>query len=102
LREILSEMNERLRLFEERPKHYDLRIAELARADERAGRLMAVQGVGPLAATALMAAVSDARQFRSGRELIAWLGLVPRQHSSGERVMLLGISNAATAICARY
>ena len=50
LREILSEMNERLRLFEERLKHYDLRIAELARADERAGRLMAVQGVGPLTA----------------------------------------------------
>ena len=92
LREILSEMNERLRLFEERLKHYDLRIAELARADERAGRLMAVQGVGPLTATALMAAMGDARQFRSGRELSAWLGLVPRQYSSGERVMLLGIS----------
>jgi transposase len=92
LREILSEMNERLRLFEERLKHYDLRIGELARTDERAGRLMAVQGVGPLTATALIAAVGDARQFRSGRELSAWLGLVPRQHSSGERVMLLGIS----------
>ena len=92
LREILSEMNERLRLFGERLKHYDLRIAELARTDERAGRLMAVQGVGPLTATALIAAVGDARQFRSGRELSAWLGLVPRQHSSGERVMLLGIS----------
>jgi transposase len=92
LREILSEMNERLRLFEERLKHYDLRIAELARTDERAGRLMAVQGVGPLTATALIAAVGDARQFRSGRELSAWLGLVPRQYSSGERVKLLGIS----------
>jgi len=92
LREILSEMNERLRLFEERLKHYDLQIAEFARTDERAGRLMAVQGVGPLTATALIAAVGDARQFRSGRELSAWLGLVPRQHSSGERVMLLGIS----------
>jgi len=57
LREILSEMNERLRLFEQRLKHYDLRIAELARADERAGRLMAVQGVSPLTATALIAAV---------------------------------------------
>ena len=53
---------------------------------------MAVQGVGPLTATALIAAVGDARQFRSGRELSAWLGLVPRQHSSGEWVMLLGIS----------
>jgi transposase len=92
LREILSEMSERLRLFEERLKRYDLRVAELARSDERAGRLMAVEGVGPLTATALIAAVGDARPFRSGRELSAWLGLVPRQHSSGERVMLLGIS----------
>jgi transposase len=92
LREILSEMSERLRLFEERLKRYDRRITELASRDERSGRLMAAPGVGPLTATALIAAVGDARQFRSGRELGAWLGLVPRQHSSGERVMLLGIS----------
>src|SRR5208282_601908 len=50
LREILSEMSERLRLFEERLKRYDRRITELARADERAVRLMAVEGVGPLTA----------------------------------------------------
>jgi transposase len=92
LREILSEMNERLRVFEDRLKGYDRRIEGLARQDERATRLMAVPGVGPLTATALVAAVGNARQFRSGRELSAWLGLVPRQHSSGERVMLLGIS----------
>jgi transposase len=92
LREILSEMNERLRLFEDRLKGYDRRIAGLAQQDERATRLIAVPGVGPLTATALVAATGNARQFRSGRELSAWLGLVPRQHSSGERVMLLGIS----------
>lgn len=85
-------MSERLRLFEERLKRYERRITELASRDERTGRLMAVPGVGPLTATAMIAAVGDARQFRSGRELGAWLGLVPRQHSSGERVMLLGIS----------
>jgi len=92
LRELLAEMSERLRLFEERLKRYDRRIAEFARADERAGRLMAVEGVGPLTATALIAAVGNARQFRSGRELSAWLGLVPRQYSSGGRSVLLGIS----------
>jgi transposase len=92
LREVLSEMNERLRLFEDRLKGYDRRIAGLAQQDERATRLIAVPGVGPLTATALVAATGNARQFRSGRELSAWLGLVPRQHSSGERVMLLGIS----------
>jgi len=92
LRELLTEMSERLRLFDERLKRYDQRIAEFARADERAARLMAVEGVGPLTATALIAAVGNARQFRSGRELSAWLGLVPRQHSSGGRSILLGIS----------
>ena len=92
LRELLAEMSERLRLFEERLKRYDQRIAEFARADERAGRLMAVEGVGPLTATVLIAAVGNGRQFRSGRELSAWLGLVPRQHSSGGRSVLLGIS----------
>jgi transposase len=53
---------------------------------------MAVGGISPLTATALIAAVGDARQFRSGREMSAWLGLVPRQHSSGERTKLLGVS----------
>jgi transposase len=60
-------MSERLRFIENRLKQYDLRIAEFPRA----GRLMAVEGVGPLAATALIAAVGNARQFRSGRELSA-------------------------------
>jgi transposase len=88
LRELLGEMSERLRFIENRLKQYDLRIAEFARA----GRLMAVEGVGPLTATALIAAVGNERQFRSGRELSAWLGLVPRQHSSGGRSVLLGIN----------
>jgi transposase len=92
LREILVEMGERLRWLEQRLKRYDLRIATLARGDERAARLMKVEGVGPLIATALIAAVGDARQFHRGRELTAWLGLVPRQHSSGGHTMLLGIS----------
>ena len=92
MRELLAEMSERLRLFEERLKGYDQRIAEFARTDQRAGRLMAVEGVGPLTATALIAAIGNARQFHSGRELSAWLGLVPRQHSSGGRTVLLGIS----------
>jgi transposase len=92
LRELLAEMSERLRWLEERLKRYDQRIAECAGTDERAGRLMAVEGVGPLIATALIAAIGDARQFHSGRDLSAWLGLVPRQHSSGGRSVLLGIS----------
>jgi len=92
LREALLEMSGRLHSFEERLERYDRQLGELARNDPRAGRLMTVPGVGPLIATALIAAVGDARQFKSGRELSAWLGLVPREHSSGERTILLGIS----------
>jgi len=93
LREMLVEMGKRLRWLEQRLKRYDLRIATLARGDERAARLMKVEGVGPLIATALIAAVGDARQqFHREGELNAWLGLVPRQHSSGGHTMLLGIS----------
>jgi transposase len=51
-----------------------------------------VPGIGPVIATALAAAVGDAEAFASGRHLAAWLGLVPRQHSSGGKERLLGIS----------
>jgi transposase len=60
--------------------------------DERCKRLAKIEGVGPLVATAVVAAVGNASEFKSGRELSAWLGLVPRQHSSGNRSLLLGIS----------
>jgi transposase len=85
-------LSERLRSFEQRLADYDQQILYFARRDARTVRLMAVPGVGPLIATALIAAVGDARQFKSGRQLSAWLGLVPREHSSGEREILLGFS----------
>ena len=53
---------------------------------------MAIPGVGPLTATAVVASVADARQFRSARQFAAYLGLVPRQSGTGGRVKLLGIS----------
>ena len=53
---------------------------------------MAVPGVGPLSASALVATVGNAREFKRGRELSAYLGLTPRQHSSGGKTVLLGIS----------
>jgi transposase len=59
--------------------------------DERCQHLAQLEGVGPLVATALVA-VGNAHQLKSGRELSSWLGLVPRQHSSGGKTVLLGIS----------
>lgn len=72
----------------------DRRIARHAQADERCVRLQALTGVGPLSADATVATVDDARDFRYGRQLSAWLGLVPRQHSSGGRETLGRISRS--------
>lgn len=67
-------------------------IASTAREDDAARRLLSIPGVGVLGATALIAAVGDGTDFRRGRDLAAWLGLVPRQHSTGGKTKLLGIS----------
>lgn len=73
-------------------KALTLEIDTLAQHDPTCRRLLTVPGVGPLTATALVAAIGDGRQFRRGRDLAAWLGLVPRQHSTGGKPKLLGIS----------
>ena len=65
-----------------------------ARSTELGRRLMTVPGVGPLLASALVATVADPRIFRSGRDLAAWIGLVPRQNSSGGKERLGSISKA--------
>lgn len=62
------------------------------RASEPSQRIAEVEGIGPLTATALVAALSDGKTFRNGRQFAAWLGLVPRQYSSGGKPRLLGIS----------
>ena len=55
-------------------------------------RLAEIRGVGPLISTALVAAVGDARVFKNGRHMAAWLGLVPRQQTTGGKPRLMGIS----------
>ena len=67
-------------------------VEAIAAADDGCRRLLAIPGVGPLVATALVAAVADGTGFKRGRDLAAWLGLVPRQHSTGGKPMLLGMS----------
>jgi transposase len=70
----------------------DTRIVQGVRADEAARRLMAIPGIGPISASAILAAVPDARLFRSGRGFAAWLGLTPRQNNSGGKRRAGGIS----------
>lgn len=91
-REIIADQAQRLRELDHRIAEYDRRIDRCFRASEVCQRLATVPGVGPIAATALVAAVGDIRGFKNGRHLAAWLGLVPRQHSTGDRHRMLGIS----------
>jgi transposase len=73
------------------------RIRAMHRTDAAGQLLETIPGVGPLTASALAASIGNPRAFRDGRELGAWLGLVPRQHSSGGKPHLLGISKRGDA-----
>lgn len=89
---LLCELAEELKGLDERVAHHDSWLQQTAREDIRVKRLLAIEGMGPVVASALVAAVGDARQFRNGREMAAYLGLVPRQHSSGGKERLGHIS----------
>ena len=76
------------------------RVRRAGQADEAARLLATIPGIGLLNATALVAAIGDGRTFGRGRDLAAWLGLAPRQTTTGGKPRLLGISKRATATCA--
>jgi len=82
---------------DDRIEELDRTIANLAHTDPDTRRLQHLRGVGPLVATALIALVGDATQFENGRHMAASLGLTPRQHSSGGKERLLGISKRGDA-----
>ena len=91
-RGLFRELGDELKRLDERVRMFDAQLATVARETPACQRLMTIPGVGVLTATALVAAVGDATAFRNGREMAAWLGLVPRQRSTGGRPTLLGIS----------
>ena len=72
------------------------------RSNQASKRLNCIPGVGPLLATALVASVADPKTFRSGRNFSAWIGLVPKRRSSGERTGSVASANRVTAICVAY
>lgn len=96
-RELLCGLTNELLRLDERIAAYGAQIKHLSEHSEACRRLITIPGVGPMAATALVAAVADAKAFKSGREMSAWLGLVPRQHSTGGKPKLLGISKRGDA-----
>ncbi len=92
VRTLVADMLEQWRSLDERIAAFDREFAAQARSDEAARRLATIPGIGPMNATALVAAVGDARTFARGRDLAAWLGLVPRQSTTGGKPRLLGIT----------
>jgi transposase len=92
MRRILTEVHSEMMELEQRIAAMNNEIDAIAARSDTARRLMTVPGIGPLASTALLAAAGSGRQFRKARDLAAWLGLVPREHSTGGKTKLLGIS----------
>lgn len=92
LNEVLMLLQDELQQQDRRVKQLDEMLQRQVAADERVQRLLKIEGVGPISATAIVASVGDARQFRSARQFAAWLGLVPSQHSSGGKERLGAIS----------
>lgn len=92
MRDLLADLMEDLAHLERRIKTVSREIENVAARHDVARRLATVPGIGPLGATALIAAVGAGQQFNKARDLAAWLGLVPRQHSTGGKQTLLGIS----------
>ena len=90
--ELIRTLVDHLRHLDEHVKALEREIVRWHRADPTSQRLEQIPGIGPLTASALTASVGDPKLFKNGRQLAAWLGLVPRQHSSGGKPTLLGIS----------
>jgi transposase len=89
---LLTELLQHLHALEERIHLIEVSIQSFMKKSSLCKKIAEVPGIGPITATAIVAAVGDAKQFRNGRHLAGWLGLVPRQYSSGSKPRLHGIS----------
>lgn len=91
-RRIFANLQEQLADLDKQIAFYDEQIQAVHRSNEMSRRIAEVPGIGFITATALLAAIGDGTMFSSARQIAAWLGLVPRQESSGGKTRLLGIS----------
>jgi transposase len=96
-RELLKRLAAHLRELDRQVQELEEQIHAWHRTNEEGQKLARMPGVGPLTASTLITSSGDARHFKNGRELAAWLGMVPRQHSSGGKVLLQGISKRGDA-----
>ena len=92
LRQLIERLTVNLKEMDRQVKELEKQIQQWHRENEASQRLAKIPGMGPITASAIVATVGDAREFKNGRQLAAWPGLVPRQYSSGGKSTLLGIS----------
>lgn len=92
MRPLLGMLEQQLRLLDEHIAQLERHIKQMANQDPCSVLLQQIPGIGPISASALAASVGHARHFENGRQMSAWLGLVPKQHSSGGKNVLLGIT----------
>jgi transposase len=91
-RQLITRLGDHIKELDRQVRELEAQIQAWHRESAASRKLAGIPGIGPLTASALVASIGDAGQFENGRQLAAWLGLVPRQHSSGGKQTLLGIS----------
>lgn len=96
-REAITDLRTHLTYLDARINHYEQQLTSLNRECEPARRIMTMPGIGPLTASAITASVASGHEFSNGRQFAAWLGLVPRQHSTGGKTRLGRITKRGDA-----
>jgi transposase len=91
-RQLLDRLGDHLKELDRQVGELEMQIQSWHRENEASKKMAQIPGIGPITASALVASIGDAKSFENARQLAAWLGLVPRQHSSGGKQVLLGIS----------
>ena len=92
MRHLIGRLTENLKEMNRQVKELEAQIQKWHRDNAASRKLAEIPGLGPITASAIVATVGDAREFKNGRQLAAWMGLVPRQNSSGGKQNLQGIS----------
>lgn len=92
LRRLIERLGDHLKELDRQVQELEVQIQLWHRENTASRKLAQIPGIGPITASALVASIGDAKNFENGRQLAAWLGLVPRQNSSGGKQTLLGIS----------
>jgi transposase len=92
MRHLICRLTDNLKVLDEQVVVLEKEIKQWHAGNESSRRLAEVNGIGPLTASAMVSTVGDAKNFDRGSQMAAWIGLVPKQHSSGGKTVLLGIS----------